>query len=87
VDLVKEAAPLEDPVAVDKILSLGFINPENVMIFVSYVPEIEETINKLAELLLAARLGLSNVDAGALEKSLIHLDKVVAGLKTLGAQA
>lgn len=85
VDLVKEAAPLEDPIAVDKILSVGFLNPENVSIFASYVPEIEATIRKLAELLLASRLGLNSVDQGALQKSLVHLDKVVAGLKTLGS--
>jgi hypothetical protein len=84
-DLVKEAAPLEDPTAVDKILSVGFINPENVSIFVSYVPEFENCIKKLSELLLAVRLGLSGVDAGALQKSLVHLDKVVAGLKSLGS--
>jgi hypothetical protein len=84
VDLMKEAAPLEDPTAVDKILSVGFLNPENISIFASYIPEIECTIKKLAELLLASRLGLNSVDQGALQKALVHLDKVVAGLKTLG---
>jgi len=84
VDLLKEATPLEDPTAVDKILSVGFLNPENLSIFASYIPEIECTIQKLSELLLASRLGLGSVDQGALQKSLVHLDKVVAGLKTLG---
>ena len=83
-DLLKEATPLEDPTAVDKILSMGFLNPENVSIFMSYVPEIEGTIRKLSELLLASRLGLSAVDQGAIQKSLVHLDKVVAGLRALG---
>ena len=86
-DLVKEAAPLEDPTSVDKILSVGFLNPENVAIFSSYVPEIECTIRKMSELLLASRLGLTSVDQGAIQKGLVHLDKVVAGLRTLGAQA
>jgi len=84
--LVKEAAPLFDPTSVDKILSLGFLNPENVMVFAEYIPEIEDTIHKVAELLLASRLGLSAVDTTALERSLVHLDKVVAGLKTLTNQ-
>jgi len=84
VGLLKEAAPLEDPTSVDKILSVGFLNPENVSIFCSYLPEIEGTINKLSELLVAARLGLSSVDEGALQKALVHLDKVVAGLRELG---
>ena len=83
--LLKEAAMLEDPTAVDKILSVGFINPENVTIFASYVPEFEAVIRKLAELLVATRMGLNSVDEGALQRSMIHLDKVVAGLKTLGS--
>ena len=84
-DLVKEAVPLDDPSAVDKVLSVGFLNPENVSIFASYMPEIEGTVKKLSELLMAARLGLSSVDEGALQKAIVHLDKVVAGLKTLGS--
>jgi len=83
-DLSKEASVLEDPAAVDKVLSLGFINAENVSIFAGYIPEFENTIARLSELLMATRLGLQSVDEGALQKSIIHLDKVVAGLKTLG---
>jgi len=83
-DLLKEAAPMEDPTAVDKILSVGFINPENISIFASYMPEIEAVIKKLSELLMASRMGLKSVDEGAVQKALVHLDKVVAGLKTLG---
>jgi len=88
-ELFKEAAPLDDPTSVDKVLSVGFINPENLSIFASYTPEIEGTVKKLSELLLASRLGHTAVDEGALQKAVVHLDKVVAGLKTLsgGAQA
>ena len=85
--LLKEAAPLDDPTTVDKVLSVNFINPENVAIFASYIPEIEETIQKLSELLVAARMGMESVDQGALEKSLVHLDKVVSGLKTMTSVA
>lgn len=85
VDLLKEAAILEDPTAVDKILSVGFITPENVSIFSSYVPEIESSVKKLSELLLASRLGLSSISEGALQKAIIHLDKVLSGLKALAA--
>lgn len=85
--LLKEAAPLDDPTTVDKVLSVNFINPENVAVFASYVPEIEETIQKLSELLIASRMGMEAVDTGALEKALVHLDKVVAGLKTLTSTA
>jgi hypothetical protein len=83
--LLKEAALLEDPMAVDKILSVGFINPENVSIFAGYIPEFETVIRKLAELLVATRMGLHTVNEGALQRALVHLDKVVDGLKTLDA--
>lgn len=84
-DLIKEAAPIEDPMAVDKILSVGFINPENVSIFAGYIPEFESTIRKLSEVLMAVRMGLHSVDEGALQRSIVHLDKVVAGLKSIGS--
>lgn len=86
--LLKEATAIDDPTAVDKILSIGFINPENVAIFASYIPEIESTIRRLSEVLMATRLGLKSVDEGAVQRALVHLDKVVAGLKTIdSAQA
>jgi hypothetical protein len=84
-NLLKEAAPIDDPTAVDKILSVGFLTPENVSIFSSYIPEIENAVKKLSELLLAARLGLSSVSEGALQKAIIHLDKVLVGLKAMAA--
>lgn len=82
-NLFKEAAPINDPTAVDKILSLNFLNAENISIFTSYVPEFELTIRKLSELLLAARMGLDAVEQGAIQKAIVHLDKVISGLKTL----
>lgn len=81
--LFKEAAVITDPDAVDAVLSIGFINPENISSFISYLPEIDGAQTKLCELLLAARLGLSNVDEGALEKSIRSAEEVIEGLKTL----
>jgi hypothetical protein len=81
--LLKEAAALDDPLSVDRVLSVGFINPENIGTFISYLPEFEDTLSKLSELLVAARLGLSSVDAGALERVVKHLDKVIGGLREL----
>lgn len=83
-NLVKEAAFVPDPTAVDTVLSLGFINPENILTFVSYLPQIEEVQSKLCELLIAARLGgLSDIPVGALEKSIKATESVVDGLKIL----
>jgi hypothetical protein len=84
-NLLKEAAPINDPTAVDKILSLNFLNAENVSIFASYVPEFESVVRKLSELLLAARMGLNAVDQGAVQKAIVHLDKVISGLRSLTA--
>jgi hypothetical protein len=84
--LLKEAAVLDDPLAVDKVLSIGFLNPENIGTFISYLPEFEDTLKKLSELLMASRLGLSVVDAGALERVVKHMDKVVDGLRVMSQQ-
>jgi hypothetical protein len=81
--LLKEAAALDDPLSVDKVLSVGFLNPENINTFIAYIPEFEDTLKKLSELLVAARLGLTPVDAGALERVVKHLDKVIIGLREL----
>lgn len=81
--MLKEAASIDDPLSVDRVLSIGFLNPENVTTFVSYLPEFEDTLSKLSELLVASRLGLSNIDTGALERSTRHMDKVIDGLREL----
>jgi hypothetical protein len=82
-DLTKEAAFIPDPTAVDTVLSLGFVNPENMMTFVSYLPVIDETQSKLCELLVASRLGLKDVPANALEHAIRTVEDVVEGLKIL----
>jgi hypothetical protein len=81
--LFKEAAALTDPLAVDTILSLGFVNPENLNTFVAYLPEIDEAQAHMCELLLAARLGMSSIQIGALEKAVKSTEEVIEGLKVL----
>lgn len=83
VDLAKEAAFVPDPTAVDTILSLGFINPENIRTFVGYLPQIEDVVGKLCELLIASRLGVKDLPVGALEKTIRTMEDVVEGLKTM----
>lgn len=84
--LFKEAAVIPDPNAVDAVLSLGFINPENIMSFVSYIPVLEEAQLRLCELLLAARLGLRETPTSALEKSIRAMEEVLEGLKIIAFQ-
>lgn len=81
--LLKEAAALEDTTTIDKVLSLGFINPENVQTFISWLPDLEEALSKLAGLLLGARLDLQDVPEDATKSAMKHLDDVVTGLKKL----
>lgn len=85
-DLVKEAAYLPDPMAVDTALSLGFLNPENTMTFVSYLPQLNETQSSLCELLIAARLGMREVNMGAIERSIRAVEEVIEGLNVLAFQ-
>jgi len=85
-NLFKEAAFIPDPTSVDTILSIGFVNPENIHTFVSYLPEINSTQAKLCELLMSSRLGLSKIPQGPLEKCVKYLEDVIEGLKTLAFQ-
>lgn len=84
--LLKEAASFPDPQMVDTVLSLGFINPENIMTFVSYLPDIEDVQTKMCEILFGVRLGLSNVPQSALERAIRSTEEVIEGLKILGFQ-
>lgn len=80
VDLVKEASELEDPEAVDVVLSLNFINEDNLGDYIDNIPTFQKNISKLCEILIASRMGLSDVDENACRKAIDGLEKVVEGL-------
>jgi hypothetical protein len=82
-DLIKEAAALEDESTVDKVLALNFINPENLATFVGYLPELEQTSEKLAEMLLSGFLGMSEIPEGAVERSMRNMEEVILALKAV----
>lgn len=82
-NLFKEASTLEDATTVDKVLSIGFLNPENVATFIGYLPEIDRTVSKLAELLVAVRIGLKDVPEIAVKNAMERLDEVASALKAL----
>lgn len=84
--LVKEASVIPDPTAVDTVLSLGFLNPENITVFINALPDIEHAQSRLCELLLGARLGLKEVPEGALEKAVQATEDVLEGLRVLAFQ-
>lgn len=82
-DLTKEAAAMEDEATVDHLLALNFINPENLGIFVSYMPELEQTSEKLAEMLLSCYLGMKQLPEGAIERGMKNLEEVLTSLKAI----
>lgn len=82
-NLVKEAAALVDPTTIDAVLSLGFVNPQNLTAYIAALPQFDEAQNRMCELLLAVRLGQRDIPEGALERSIKSLEEVVEGLRTL----
>ena len=86
VDLVKEASVIVDRETVDSILSLKFVTPENVSMYVGFIPELEKTSSKLAEILIASRLGMDKVKEASAKNAMGQLTKVIRDLKRIGAQ-
>lgn len=80
---IHEVAP--DAETVDTVLSLGFINPENVAAFLQKIPELRETEARLGELLLLIRLGLQGIDDKPVQNALKSLNKVTEGLEALAS--
>jgi len=82
----KEAAMIPDPTAVDAVLSLGFINPENITTFVGYLPTLDEAQSRMCELLIGARLGMRELSEGSLERAIRALEDVIQGLRLIAFQ-
>jgi hypothetical protein len=81
--LAKEASLLDDSLTADKILGLGFLNAENISTFVEMLPAFEAAGSKLAEMLIAVRLGIKDIPEAALERMLVALEDVIRGLRCL----
>ncbi len=86
-NLVKEAAVLNNSETVDSVLSLNFITPENVQGYLDALPIFEESASKLAELLVGVRLGLSDIPEPAVASSLSGIERAITGLKKLQIRA
>ncbi|RLA42206.1 MAG: hypothetical protein DRQ64_00015 [Gammaproteobacteria bacterium] len=81
--LIKEASVLPDIQTVDSVLSLGFINPENVRMYVGHLPYLDRALSSVCELTLASRLGLNEVPEFAAARACRALNEVIEGLKGL----
>lgn len=82
-EIVKIAANLEDAQSVDSVLSLGFVNPENISRFASAKPMLDELSHMLAKLLLASRLGMDDIPEESVRSAMEHLQRVIEGLDRL----
>lgn len=82
-DLIKEAAQLDDESTVNNVLSLNFINPENLSTFIGYIPELEQTSEKLAEMWLYSVIGMNQLPEGALTSAMNGMEEVLEGLKSI----
>lgn len=82
-DLLKEAAALPDAMTVDAVLSLDFINSENVRTFIAMIPYLEKALNKTCELVFASRLGLTEIPEAAAARAARGLNDAIRGLKAL----
>ena len=67
----------------DAILSLNFVTPENAAVYVDYIPEIEKAASKVAELLIASRMGMDDVRESAAKNAMGQMQQVLNGLYDL----
>jgi hypothetical protein len=82
-DLIKEAARIEDESTVDKILALNFVNPENLSTFVDYLPELEETSERLSEMLLSSYMGQKEIPEESVERAIKNIEELSTALKAV----
>jgi len=81
-DFDKIAATLQDSGLVDTVLSLKFLSPENLGKYAEFIPQFEEATEHLADLLIAARIGLS-VEERPIKTAMESMSMVVKQLKTV----
>lgn len=84
-DLFKEASYIDNSQTVDAMLSLNFINPENMTKFINMIPTLKSAISTLASCLMASRLGMKEIPESAASTAMQRLVEVVTGLERLRA--
>ena len=82
-NLIKEASVLSDPEAVDVVLSLNFINEDSLSGYIENLEEMKRIQSEMAKMLVAVRMGLTDLDESALKKSIDGLSGVIKGLEEL----
>jgi len=82
-NLVKEASMLTDPDAVDVVLSLNFINEESLSNYIENLDKMKGVLADLSQLLIASRMGLSEIDETATKNAITGLSDVIEGLENV----
>lgn len=82
-NLIKEASFMDNSQTIDTLLSLNFINPENITKFVGKLSQLKSTISSLASLIIASRLGMREIPEEAASTAMHRLMDVVSGLEAL----
>lgn len=84
-DLTKVASYIENAQTVDALLSLNFVNGENVGKFVSKIPLFKSALSNLCACLLASRLGIREIPEQSAMSAVGKLGEVIRGLEILRA--
>lgn len=86
-NLIKAAAATGDDQALDVVLGLNFITPQNVRVFTDSIDQFDEVASKLASLLLASRLGLQHVREDAVKEAMEGIARTSEQLRLLQSAA
>lgn len=83
-DTLKQASEINDPEIIDRVLSLNFLNPENIEILVDNIKELEKASCKLSEILIASRYGAKvDIPEEPVVGARKNIDEVIDGLSQL----
>lgn len=85
-NLIKEAATLEDQQTVDSVLALNFVNKNNILEFVESLPMFAQVAQKLSDMLLKTRLGVSVIEEAAIRRTMlgiVDVMDVLSGIQNL----
>jgi hypothetical protein len=76
---------MENAQTVDALLSLNFVNPDNLGKFVAKIPLFKAAISHLASCLLASRIGVREIPERSASGAMSKLVDVVRGLEAIRA--
>lgn len=82
-DFFKVASYVENAQTVDALLSLNFVNGENVAKFVSKIPLFKAALSNLCACLIASRLGIREIPEQSAMSAVTKLGDVIRGLEIL----